>query len=283
MVSAHSDRNEKHIDWVTSMLVVAVFCAGTLALIGAFLVWVPPPNPPEDVEPPELILTPTEIFDQTGHCEEQVLESTASENDLAQLARYDRAGQLMALARGYQPHDGRDHQRAAEARRILGAIDAVCPEWADEVFNLGLYESGYLRHSLRGDWRRWKRKSEDESCPDGWESTARGCYTRNSCDPDTIENCIPTSCSYWQIRDIYRGRPTCSELVYNIDTGIEWACDWVSSNWPNIAAYNAGHGGSRAGRSQPYANRVFIGVELLRGRGDINEWTFENRRFVHAE
>lgn len=219
----------------------------------------------------------------SGQCEElQYPESIMPEDDILRLARYNRAGQLIALVRGRQPWDGRDHQRAAEAQRILGAIDAACPEWADEVFNLGLYESGYLQHGLRGDWRKWKRKSEDEMCPDGWERTARGCYDRDSCEPEITENCIPTSCSYWQIRDIYRGRPTCSELVYNIDAGIEWACDWVASNWPNVAAYNAGHGGSRAGRAQPYANRVFIGVELLRGRGDINEWTFENRRFIHA-
>jgi hypothetical protein len=225
-----------------------------------------------------------DIWAQSGQCEvlQQYPESIISEDDMHRLARYDRAGQLLALVRGRQLNDGHDHERAAEARRILEPIDAVCPEWSNEVFVIGLHESLYLQRGLRGDWRKWKHKPEDGTCPDGWESTARGCYTQDRCDPDVNENCIPTSCSYWQIRDIYRGRPTCSELIYDIDVGIEWACNWVASNWPNVAAYNAGHGGARAGRAQPYANRVYIGIELLRGRGDINEWTFENRRFVHG-
>jgi len=228
---------------------------------------------------PQAVCDDLEPGDPTGPASFQPNECLQLDRDSERLERFSRAGQLMAMVRGQQPWDGRDHLRAAEARRILEHIDGICPEHADEVFNLGLYESGYMDRYLRGDWRLYQPRGE--SCPVGWDRTDRGCYSRHACDPDEDANCIPTSCSYWQIRGIYRGRPSCATAIREDDVSVQWVCDWVEDNWPNVAAYNAGHAGSRAGRAQPYANRVYIGVELLRGRGDLDEWTMRNRRFVH--
>lgn len=207
-------------------------------------------------------------------------ECIASDTQLERQERINRAGQLLALVRGQQINSGHDHEYAAEAAPILEAIDDVCPEWSNEVFNLGLYESGYLDRYRHGDYRR--RLSSTSECPAGWINTSRGCYSRIACEPGS-QNCVPTSCSYWQIRSIYPGRPSCTEIVRNEDVAIEWACDWVSNNWPNVAAYNAGPAGARLGRAQPYANRVYIGVELLSGRGDLSNWHFSRRRFIHDD
>jgi len=214
-------------------------------------------------------------------CIDKPIESLEDLQIIARRERYSRAGQLLAMIRDQNRWDNYSHLRAGEAQRILENIEDVCPDMASEVFSLGLYESGYVDHNQRGDWRLYQPRSNN--CPDDWQQTDRGCYSQHSCEPGKDYRCSPTSCSYWQIRSIYRSRPNCQASIDDNNMSIQWVCEWLTDNWPNVAAYNAGRAGSRQGRSQAYANRVYTGIELLEGQGNLDEWTYSNRRFVHGD
>jgi hypothetical protein len=208
-------------------------------------------------------------------------ECLMNQTNLSLRERIYRAGRLLLMVRNQNQISSQGQKTQLDAELVYSQIMNVCPEFTDEVYILGLVESGYSDRFLFGDWRI--SVPTDEICPSGWLETSVGCFSRTQCSLNNDKFCAPTSCGYWQIRTVYPGRPTCNELVQQPETGIRWVCDWVKQNWPNAAAYNAGVGGARSGLGQPYANRVYTALELLRGEGNIEKWQYREQRFVYEQ
>lgn len=203
-------------------------------------------------------------------------------------AHINRAAQLLAMARGIDFIEPKSYELFDEAEQIMMQIGNRCSRWTDEIYVLGLFESGYSQRYLQGDHREYIRRHHlvHHECPDGWIDNGHGCFSPYRCETDINIECVPTSCGYWQIRTIFENRPSCNQLVDNTEISIDFVCDWLDDNYPNIAAYNAGNAGAREGRGQAYSNRVFIALELLRGRANMTHWRYnsdsgQRRNFVH--
>jgi hypothetical protein len=178
-------------------------------------------------------------------------------------------------------------QRGMSERRaeyIAGILHDICPEYALDIYILGVPESyNWNRNEYLGDYRI---EYTGEECDQrGVERVydSEYCYGRDVCDPNVEENCVPTSCGPLQIRHIYR--PHDCDYYNNERNSIRYACQWMSDHYPNIAAYNAGiNGAARDSRSDSYGYRHFVIREIALGHSDIENWSWGTRnRIIYTE
>lgn len=167
---------------------------------------------------------------------------------------------------------------------IAEILHNICPEYALDIYILGIPESyNWNRSEYLGDYRI---QYEGEECDQrGVERLhdSEYCYSRSRCDPNSEENCVPTSCGPIQIRHIYR--PYGCDYYNNERNSIRYACQWMSDHYPNIAAYNAGiNGAARDSRSDLYGYRHFVIREIALGHSNIENWSWGSRnRIIYTE
>lgn len=164
--------------------------------------------------------------------------------------------------------------RPMTERRLSRVTDYLldeCPDYALDVYLIGVPESyNWNRDRYEGDYRI--RYELEEPCEDCF-CVEDACYSGDDCNPASDENCVPTSCGPFHIRHIYRDFE-CEDLK-NERFSVEWMCDWMSNNYPNIAAHNAGlRGASTHSASDDYGYRHFLLKELVTSdhEHDLNDW-----------
>lgn len=154
---------------------------------------------------------------------------------------------------------------------IASKLMDECPEYALDIYLIGIPESyNWNRSEYEGDFRI--QFAEGESCED-CVCTNDGCFSTDPCNPNESDNCVATSCGPFHIRPIYRDF-SCEDLK-NERFSIQWMCDWMNDNYPNIAAHNAGiRGASTHSGADDYGYRHFLLKELVTSDHvhEIDDW-----------
>lgn len=159
----------------------------------------------------------------------------------------------------------------SRVNHIANELINECPEYALDIYLIGVPESyNWNRSQYEGDFRI--QYEDGEPCAD-CTCTHDGCFSRESCDPNEVENCVATSCGPFHIRPIYRDF-SCEDLK-DERFSIEWMCNWMVNNYPNIAAHNAGvRGASTHAGADDYGYRHFLLKELVTSDHvhEIDDW-----------
>lgn len=215
-----------------------------------------------DHEP--VIIPPAEMCDENSNYSERFVCKVPSEESTT--PRQELAAQIRRV--NEITNRPRTERRVA---RITDILMDECPEYALDIYLIGVPESYNWNPSrYHGDYRI--RYDLNEPCEDCFCVTD-ACYSDDVCNPSSDENCVPTSCGPFHIRHIYRDFE-CEDLK-NERFSVEWMCDWMSDNYPNIAAHNAGlRGASTHSASDDYGYRHFLLKELVTSNHaqDIKDW-----------